>query len=137
MQESQNQMGNSPHPAFGHPLPIRWGEGSGEGPRSILCAALWPSGSLLPVNVAGRLELRFGDFEACTFAFDRAEETRLVSFVTRRADLFDLNQQRVAVTIERDVLDLLRVTTAFALHPEPLTGATPEMGLARRQRRFE
>src|SRR5213594_1939367 len=94
-------------------------------------------GSLLSINLFRRFELGFGDPEVRPAVLDRAEETRLVTLVTRRADLLDLNQQRVAVAIERDVLDLLRVAAAFALHPEPLTGATPEMGLARRQRRFE
>ena len=47
--------------------------------------------------------------------------------MARRAGLFDLNQQRVAVAIERDVPHLLHVAAAFALHPEFLPRPAPEM----------
>lgn len=51
--------------------------------------------------------------------------------MTSRADLFDLNQQRVAVAIERDVFHRLRVAAYLAFHPEFLARPTPEMRLAR------
>src|ERR1044072_9331324 len=70
---------------------------------------------LLPVNLFWRFELRFSRSEACAVAFDRAEKARLVAFVTGRADLFDLNQQRIAVAIERHVLHLLRGHAPLAL----------------------
>ena len=35
---------SSPHPVFDHPLPIRWGEGRGEGPRPSSRAAPVASG---------------------------------------------------------------------------------------------
>lgn len=71
------------------------------------------------------MQLRLGDFEAAVF--DRAEKARLIAFVARRAGLLDLDEQHVAVAIERDVLDGLRVTAFLALHPEFLARAAPEM----------
>jgi hypothetical protein len=66
-----------------------------------------------------RLEnLRLGDFEIAIF--NRAEETGIVTLVTRRAVLLDLNQQTVAVAIERDIFHGLRVAAFFALHPKLL-----------------
>ena len=74
------------------------------------------------------MQLRLGDFE--TAIFDRAEKARLITFVACRAGLFDLDEQHVAVAIERDVLDGLRVAAFFAFHPEFPARAAPEMGLA-------
>src|SRR5437867_664938 len=82
----------------------------------VLCVLSRPRFSLLPVNLFRRLQLRLGDFEFRPAILDRTEEARLVTLVTRRADLLDLNQQRIAVAIERDVLHLLRVAAALALH---------------------
>src|SRR6202012_4907752 len=65
-------------------------------------------------------------------ALDRPEEARLVTLVTRRAVLLHLDQQAVAVAIERDVLYRLRVAAFLALHPELLPRPAPEMRLARR-----
>ena len=94
-------------------------------------------GSLLFVHLLGREQLRFGRLESLAFAFDGSEETRLVTLVTRRAGLLDLDQQRIAVAIERDVLHLLRVAAGLALHPELLARAAPEMRLARCDGGFE
>ena len=42
----------NPHPASGHPLPIRWGEGQGEGHASQFLAAIFPHNQMqiLPYN---------------------------------------------------------------------------------------
>src|SRR5207249_10718603 len=50
--------------------------------------------------------------------------------MTGGADLFDLNQERVAVAVERDVLDLLHMAASLAFHPELPARAAPEIGLA-------
>src|SRR5439155_3408617 len=50
--------------------------------------------------------------------------------MTGGADLFDLDQERVAVAVERDVLDLLYMAAGLAFHPELPARAAPEMGLA-------
>jgi hypothetical protein len=81
------------------------------------------------------LQLRLGDFEPAIF--DRTEKARLVTFVARRAGLLNLNEQHIAVAIERDVLDGLRVAAFLALHPVFLAGAAPEMRLARDDGAFE
>ena len=47
--------------------------------------------------------------------------------MARRAGLFHLDQQRVAVAIEGEVLDHLDMAAGFALHPEFLARAAPEM----------
>ena len=70
-------------------------------------------------------------------AFHRSEEARLVALVTGCADLFDLNEQRVAVAIERDVLHRLGVAAGLAFHPEFLAGAAPEMSPAGRDCFFQ
>src|SRR5882672_2574216 len=80
------------------------------------------------INLLRRLQLRLGDFESAIF--DRAEKARLIAFVARRAGLPDLDEQHVAVAIERDVLDGLRVAAFLAFHPEFLARAAPEMRLA-------
>ena len=49
-----------------------------------------------------------------------------------RADLFHLDQQRVAIAIKRHIFDRLRVPARFAFHPKFLARAAPEMRLARR-----
>src|SRR5437763_12033672 len=46
------------------------------------------------------------------------------------ADLFDLNQERIAVAVERDILDLLHMAAGLAFHPELPARAAPEIGLA-------
>src|SRR4051812_34195741 len=89
--------------------------------------------SFFSIDVSRRFELGFGDLESSAVAFDRAEETGLITFVTGGADLVDLDQERVAVAIEGDVLDLLRVAARLALHPELLPRPAPEMGLAARE----
>ena len=73
---------------------------------------------LLPVQFFRRLELRLGDLERFPLAFDRPEETRFISFVAGGAILFDLNEQTIAVAIERDLLDGLGIPAFFALHPK-------------------
>ena len=87
------------------------------------------------INFLRLLQLRLGDFE--TAIFDRAEKARLVTFVARRAGLLDLDEQHVAVAIERDVLDGLRVAAFLALHPVFLARAAPEMRLAGGDGAFE
>ena len=47
-----------------------------------------------------------------------------------RANLLDLDEQGVAVAIERDVFDGLGVAAFLAFHPEFLAGAAPEVGFA-------
>ena len=84
--------------------------------------------TFLFVNLFRLLQLSFGDFEI--FIFDRAEKARAITFVARRAGLLDLDEQHVAVAIERDVPDGLRVAALLALHPEFLARAAPEMRLA-------
>src|SRR5439155_6035981 len=72
-------------------------------------------------------ELRFRYFEYPALILHRTEKARLVAFVTRHADLLDLNQQRVAVAVERDVSDVLHVPAGLPFHPEFLARAAPEM----------
>ena len=50
--------------------------------------------------------------------------------MARRADLFHLNEQRVAIAVKSNVFDLLHMTAGFALHPEFLARAAPEMRFA-------
>ena len=85
---------------------------------------------LLTVNLLRLLQLRFGDFEILAVAVHRAEKAGTITFVARRADLLDLNQQHVGVAIERDVFHGLRVAAFLAFHPEFLARAAPEMRLA-------
>ena len=73
---------------------------------------------LLAVKLCGRLELRLGGLKGLTLAFDRAEETRFIAFVAGRAGLLHLDEQTVAVAVEGDILDGLRIAAFLALHPE-------------------
>jgi len=101
-------------------------------------AAARPRSTLLySVKLLGRLELRLGGLPRVALALDGAEETALVTLVTRRAILLDLNQQRVAVAIERDILHGLRVAAFLAFHPELLPRAAPEMRLPRGDGAFQ
>ena len=50
--------------------------------------------------------------------------------MTGSADLVNLDQQRVPVTIERYVFDGLSMTAGFAFHPKFLPRPAPEMRLA-------
>ena len=75
--------------------------------------------------------------ERPALVFHRAKETGFVSFMTGRADLFDLDQQRIAIAIEGDVFDRLGVAAGFAFPPEFLARAAPEMGLAGREGLFQ
>ncbi len=86
--------------------------------------------TFLFINLFRLLQLGFGDFEVLSIIFNRAEKARLITFVARRAGLLDLDEQHVAVAIERDVLDGLCVAAFFAFHPEFLARAAPEMRLA-------
>jgi len=97
-------------------------------PAEIFRLMMFELLTFLFVNLFRRLQLRLGDFEAAIF--DRAEKARLITFVARRAGLLDLDEQHVAVAIERDVLDGLRVAALLALHPEFLARAAPEIRLA-------
>jgi len=92
--------------------------------------------SFLFVNIARRFEHGLGDFKGVA-AFDRAKETGLVTFVAGGADLLDLDEQRVAIAIERNVFDGLGVAAFLAFHPEFLTGAAPKMRFARGNGFFE
>ena len=89
-----------------------------------------PPASFLSIDLFRRFELRLGDFERLAVLFHRAEKARLVAFVAGRADLVHLDQQCIAVAIERDVLDRLRVAALLAFHPEFLARTAPEMRLA-------
>jgi len=57
--------------------------------------------------------------------------------VARRAGLIDLDEQHVAVAIERDIPDGLRVAAFLALHPEFPARAAPEMRPAGRDGFFQ
>ena len=59
------------------------------------------------------------------------KEAALVAFVAGGAILSDLNEERVGITIVGEILNLLRVPAALALHPVLLAAATPEVCLAR------
>src|ERR1051326_8822403 len=85
---------------------------------------------LFPRRLLGRLQPRLGHPERRPPVLHRAEETGFVSFMTGGTDLFDLDQQRVAVAVEGDFLDRLRVAAGFAFHPEFLARAAPEIGPA-------
>ena len=80
------------------------------------------------VNLFRFLELRLGNFEIA--AIDRAEKAGLVAFMTGSANLINFDQQRVAVAIERDVPDCLRMAAGLAFHPKCLARPAPEMRLA-------
>ena len=43
------------------------------------------------------------------------------------ADLLDLDQQSIAIAIQRDVFDRLGMAAAFSFHPELLTRAAPKV----------
>src|ERR1700744_5858216 len=86
--------------------------------------------SFLFVDVFRLLQLRFGDLESFPLAFNRTEKAGLITFVTCGANLLDLDEQYVAITIERDVFDRLCVAAFFALHPKFLARTAPEMRLA-------
>src|SRR5207248_1760888 len=70
-------------------------------------------------------------------ALDGTKEAGFKAFVARGPNLFDLDQERIAVAIEGDVLDRLSVAAGLAFHPKLLTRAAPKMGLARGNRRFD
>ena len=48
------------------------------------------------------MQLLLGGLERLTFAIDGPEETGIITLMTRRAVLLDLDQQGVAVAIKRD-----------------------------------
>jgi len=50
--------------------------------------------------------------------------------VASRADLLDLDQQRIAVAIKSDVFHGLGMSAGLAFHPELLARTAPEMSLA-------
>jgi hypothetical protein len=57
-------------------------------------------------------------------ALKLTEETTRISFVARRtANLLDLDQERIAVAIDIDFMDLLNVAALFALAPKLLAAA--------------
>ena len=76
---------------------------------------------LLPVNLFRREQLAFCGLESFAFVFYGTEETGFVALVTCGAVLLDLDQQRVAIAIKRDVFHDLCVTAFLALHPELLS----------------
>src|SRR6185369_9236018 len=81
------------------------------------------------VNLVRVLQAGFRD-PGCLGGIHRAEKARLVTFVTSGADLFDLDQKRVSIAIERDVLDRLDMTARFALHPELFPRSAPKVGFS-------
>src|ERR1043165_2874898 len=87
--------------------------------------------AFLLIHLLRRLQQRLGDLERLALALDRAEKARLITLVARRAVLLHLDEQAVAIAVERDVLDGLRVAAFLALHPEFLPRTAPEMRLAR------
>ncbi len=88
------------------------------------------SSSFLAVNLFRSFELRLGYFEI-VFIFHRAKKTGLITFMASRTGLFDLNKQRVAVAIERNIFHGLGVAALFAFPPKLLARPTPKMRLAR------
>ena len=86
--------------------------------------------SFFAVNLIGRDQLPLSDSEASSPILYRTEKAGLIPFVTGRADLLNLYQQSVAVTVESDILHGLRVTAGFSFHPKFLPGPAPEVGLA-------
>src|ERR1700690_1022190 len=84
----------------------------------------------MAVDLPGRLDLRFGHFEGRSVALDGSAEAGLAAFVAGSTDLVNLDQQGVAVAVERDVFDGLGVAAGFAFHPELLPRPAPEVGLA-------
>src|SRR5215204_4523100 len=91
---------------------------------------------LAAVDVPRWLELGLGDVETVA-ACDRPEKAGFISFVTGRAGLLHLDEQGVAIAIEGDIFDSLRVTAGLAFHPKCLARAAPEMRLAGGDRFFE
>jgi len=85
--------------------------------------------SFLAVNISGRFKHGLGGFEGIA-SVNGTEETGSITLVTGGADLLDLDEQRVAVAIERDIFYGLGVAAFLAFHPEFLAGAAPEMGFA-------
>ena len=73
---------------------------------------------VLRLDLSGRFEPLLRHLARPALVFHRAKETGLVAFMTGRADLFDLNQQRVAIAVEGDVLHGLGVAAGLAFPPE-------------------
>src|SRR5215213_575932 len=80
---------------------------------------------LFPVNFFRLLQLRLGRFEIGALFRGRTEKARFIAFVTSGADLFHLNQERVAIAIERHIFDRLRMAARLAFHPELLPRTAP------------
>src|SRR4051794_24719820 len=93
--------------------------------------------SLLAVDILRILEPFFGDFHRVRASSHRAEKARLITFVTRRADLLHLDQQSIAIAIKRDVFYRLQMPAGFAFHPELLARAAPKMRFAGFNRLFD
>ena len=89
------------------------------------------------IHLLRREDLLLGGLERLALAFDGAEETGIVTLVTGRAFLFDLDEQHVAVAIERNVTHGLGVAAFLALHPVFLARTAPEMRLAGGDGAFE
>src|SRR5689334_10314535 len=84
----------------------------------------------LSVNLFRRFKLGFCGLQIRTAFSDRAEKARSIPLMTGRADLLDLDQQGICITIQGDIFDGLNMAAAFTFHPELLTGAAPEMSSA-------
>ena len=69
------------------------------------------------IHLFRRMQLLLGGLERLTFAIDGPEETGIITLMTRRAVLLDLDQQGVAVAIKRDIFHGLGVAALLALHP--------------------
>ena len=85
-----------------------------------------------------RIEDAFADdVVRITRGIQAPEETAAIPFMARRSpDLFDLDEQRVGVTVEEDFLHDLDVATFFTLAPQLITTAAEIADLARLQSFF-
>ena len=85
------------------------------------------------VNLVWRENRLRGGFEP-TVGSDLSEETAPIAFMTRAADLANLDQEDVAVAVDRDRLDVLNVPRGSPFVPVGLARARIKMRLAGRDR---
>src|SRR6185436_4245556 len=104
--------------------------------------SLWAcsEGTVEPVSVASssrrffvnflRIENPLGD-DLPIVAGALAKKTAAITFMASgAADLVDLNEDRIVVTVDERVFDFLKVARLLALEPRPFARAAVVMGLA-------